>query len=119
MGGYSVVLRFCSRRNNCSRACVRPSVRGSVGPSLVLSLFGLLGATYAVYTALLCAVVLLSVVLCISNPITRSRPLSVVLEPNTPKLTNPAPSKDFSKLVRQPLSLHPLVLRPAVLMIIT
>jgi len=31
---------------------VCPSVRWSVGPYVMLSLFGLLGATYAVYTAL-------------------------------------------------------------------
>ena len=35
------------------RACIRPSLGWSVGPSVTLSLFGLLESTYDVYTALL------------------------------------------------------------------
>ena len=48
--------RIFNRDEETIRARVRPSVRPSVGPSVrryvTLSLFGLLGATYAVYMAL-------------------------------------------------------------------
>ncbi len=51
-----MIFLVFSRDEATIRARVRPTVRRSVGPSVCMSvmllLFGLLGATYAVYTAL-------------------------------------------------------------------